>query len=71
MTTKHSATTFERLGVDPRLAKELSGPGHSCPFPRSSPHHPRRDRWPRRLREGQDGLRKDPRIRHPAAHAAR
>ena len=33
MTTKHAATTFERLGVDPRLAKELSDQGILAPFP--------------------------------------
>jgi len=33
MTTKHAATTFERLGVDPRLTKELSGQGIIAPFP--------------------------------------
>jgi superfamily II DNA/RNA helicase len=33
MTTTHTATTFERLGVDPRLAKELSEQGILAPFP--------------------------------------
>jgi superfamily II DNA/RNA helicase len=33
MTTKLAVTTFERLGVDPRLAKELSGQGILAPFP--------------------------------------
>jgi superfamily II DNA/RNA helicase len=33
MTTKHPSTTFERLGVDPRLAKELSDQGIMFPFP--------------------------------------
>ncbi len=33
MTTKHAATTFERLGVDPRLAKELADQGILAPFP--------------------------------------
>ena len=33
MNTKHSATTFERLGVDPRLAKELLDQGILAPFP--------------------------------------
>jgi superfamily II DNA/RNA helicase len=33
MTTQHAATTFERLGVDPRLAKELKDQGILAPFP--------------------------------------
>jgi len=33
LTTKHAATTFERLGVDPRLTKELSDQGIIAPFP--------------------------------------
>ena len=33
MTIQHAATTFERLGVDPRLAKELKDQGILAPFP--------------------------------------
>ena len=44
MTTERSATTFERLGVDPRLAKELLDQGILAPLSRSGAHDSRRDR---------------------------
>ena len=62
--------TFEELGVAAELAAALAEPGHPPALSDPGPHHRRRPRRARRLRQGQDRLGQDPRLR-PAAAAGR
>ena len=56
-------TTFDALGVSPDLVEALAEPGHHRPLPDPGADHPRRPRRPRRVRQGQDRLGQDPRLR--------
>ena len=63
------APTFASLGVDPALVKALADAGHHHRLPHPGHDGRRRPRRARRLRQGEDRLGQDPRLRHPAAPA--
>ena len=64
-------TTFATLGLSPDVVRALTAAGITEPFPDPSADHPRRPRRPRRLRQGQDRLGQDPRLRSADARAHR
>ena len=66
--TTFDAPTFADLGVSPRLVAALEAADIVTPLPDPGPHHPRRPRRARRLRQGQDRLGQDPRLRPPPPH---
>ena len=73
ITTKASTSpmtaTFAGLGLHADLVAALARRGHHRAVPDPGAHHRRRPRRPRRLRQGQDRLGQDPRLRPPAARA--
>ena len=64
-------TTFAGLGLPPTSSRPSPRQGITEPFPIQALTIRRRPRRPRHLRQGQDRLGQDPRLRPPAARADR
>ena len=64
-------TTFAALGLSADLVAALDERGITEPVPHPGAHHRRRPRRPRRVRQGQDRLGQDARLRPAAARAHR
>ena len=71
MQTPEPPGSFAALGVAPDLVTRPRIPGHHRPFPDPGPHHRRRPRRARRVRQGQDRVRQDPGLRRSGPPAPR